>query len=200
MRRRVAPPFALVVAARHHPSTHQGERPHGDVAVGRGEERLGHGQAHGPDVVEGRVRRPEGFVVGCRSGHGATVGQAAGRCGSPAGRATDAEEVGFEPTVSFPTHDFQSCRFGRSRTPPEAAGRQQRRGYRLWCVVRCSVRRPGPAQRPPVNRVRAGRQQLSAGQVVCRSKPGRRTDHRGGATAARFDQAIPAALDARPRR
>ena len=29
-----------------------------------------------------------------------------------------AEEVGFEPTVSFPTHDFQSCRFGRSRTPP----------------------------------------------------------------------------------
>ena len=29
-----------------------------------------------------------------------------------------AERVGFEPTVSFPTHDFQSCRFGRSRTPP----------------------------------------------------------------------------------
>src|ERR1700738_4948509 len=27
-----------------------------------------------------------------------------------------AERVGFEPTVSFPTHDFQSCRFGRSRT------------------------------------------------------------------------------------
>ena len=31
-----------------------------------------------------------------------------------------AERVGFEPTVSFPTHDFQSCRFGRSRTPPAA--------------------------------------------------------------------------------
>ena len=31
---------------------------------------------------------------------------------------TLAERVGFEPTVSFPTHDFQSCRFGRSRTPP----------------------------------------------------------------------------------
>ena len=30
----------------------------------------------------------------------------------------DAEEVGFEPTVGCPTHDFQSCRFGRSRTPP----------------------------------------------------------------------------------
>ena len=29
-----------------------------------------------------------------------------------------AEEVGFEPTVGCPTHDFQSCRFGRSRTPP----------------------------------------------------------------------------------
>jgi hypothetical protein len=30
-----------------------------------------------------------------------------------------AEEVGFEPTVGCPTHDFQSWRFGRSRTPPE---------------------------------------------------------------------------------
>jgi hypothetical protein len=29
-----------------------------------------------------------------------------------------AEEVGFEPTEGFPSHDFQSCRFGRSRTPP----------------------------------------------------------------------------------
>ena len=29
-----------------------------------------------------------------------------------------AEGVGFEPTVSFPTHAFQACRFGRSRTPP----------------------------------------------------------------------------------
>src|SRR6478609_12010809 len=31
---------------------------------------------------------------------------------------TLAERVGFEPTVSFPTHAFQACRFGRSRTPP----------------------------------------------------------------------------------
>ena len=30
-----------------------------------------------------------------------------------------AEEVGFEPTEGFPSHDFQSCRFGRSRTPPD---------------------------------------------------------------------------------
>ena len=29
-----------------------------------------------------------------------------------------AEEVRFEPTEGFPSHDFQSCRFGRSRTPP----------------------------------------------------------------------------------
>ncbi len=29
-----------------------------------------------------------------------------------------AEGVGFEPTVSFPTHAFQACRFGRSRNPP----------------------------------------------------------------------------------
>src|SRR5680860_844733 len=30
-----------------------------------------------------------------------------------------AEGVGFEPTVSCPTHAFQACRFGRSRIPPE---------------------------------------------------------------------------------
>ncbi len=29
------------------------------------------------------------------------------------------EEVGFEPTDPFRSHDFQSCRFGRSRTPPK---------------------------------------------------------------------------------
>src|ERR1043166_6859121 len=43
-------------------------------------------------------------------------------CGIDNGRA---EGVGFEPTVSCPTHAFQACRFGRSRTPP---GR--RRWYR----------------------------------------------------------------------
>ena len=31
---------------------------------------------------------------------------------------TLAEGEGFEPSVSFPTHAFQACRFGRSRTPP----------------------------------------------------------------------------------
>ena len=65
-----------------------------------------------------------------------------------------------------------------------------RRPRRLWiggwgggltCVStsrRCWVRWPGPAQRPLVNRVRVGRQQLSAGKGVCRSQPGRRTEHR----------------------
>ncbi len=41
-----------------------------------------------------------------------------------------AEEVGFEPTVGCPTHDFQSCRFGRSRTPPSRAKR-----YRVHSVA-----------------------------------------------------------------
>ena len=45
------------------------------------------------------------------------------------GPASSAETVGFEPTVSFPTHDFQSCRFGRSRTSPDVpdAGETVRR-------------------------------------------------------------------------
>ena len=29
-----------------------------------------------------------------------------------------AEGVGFEPTDGCPSHAFQACRFGRSRTPP----------------------------------------------------------------------------------
>ena len=29
-----------------------------------------------------------------------------------------AEGVGFEPTEGCPSHAFQACRFGRSRTPP----------------------------------------------------------------------------------
>ena len=32
----------------------------------------------------------------------------------------NAEEVGFEPTDPCRSHDFQSCRFGRSRTPPRS--------------------------------------------------------------------------------
>ena len=45
------------------------------------------------------------------------------RFSSPPGSARPltpgmAEGVGFEPTVSCPTHAFQACRFGRSRIPP----------------------------------------------------------------------------------
>ena len=32
--------------------------------------------------------------------------------------AVTAEGVGFEPTEGCPSHAFQACRFGRSRTPP----------------------------------------------------------------------------------
>ena len=38
--------------------------------------------------------------------------------GNSFGMPWAAEEVGFEPTVPCRTHDFQSCRIGRSRTPP----------------------------------------------------------------------------------
>ena len=34
-------------------------------------------------------------------------------------KTSTAEEVGFEPTDPCRSHDFQSCRFGRSRTPPK---------------------------------------------------------------------------------
>ena len=57
-----------------------------------------------------------------------------------------------------------------------------------WTVSpsRCWVRWPGPAQRPLVNRVRVGRQQLSAGMAGCRSQPGRRTELRGEADDRRI--------------
>src|SRR5580704_10732623 len=97
-----------------------------------------------------------------------------------------AEAVGFEPTVAFTTHDFQSCRFGRSRTPPGLQPGQATRGHSppisplTWsdALRRRWVRWPGPAQRPLVNRVRVGRQQLSAGMAGCRSQPGHRTERR----------------------
>ena len=63
-----------------------------------------------------------------------------------------AERVGFEPTVSFPTHDFQSCRFGRSRTPPalrQASLNQPHAGTgtpAAWCRARRSALRNGAPQ------------------------------------------------------
>ncbi len=109
-----------------------------------------------------------------------------------------AEGVGFEPTVSCPTHAFQACRFGRSRIPPGNGDRRwpryapsadrARRGARGALYLKSTYgelnplprfgpphdrsrtwrRGSGPAQRDPANRVRSGRKQLSAECPVCR--------------------------------
>ena len=103
--------------------------------------------------------------------------------GEPSG--TRAEGVGFEPTVGCPTHAFQACRFGRSRIPPGTPDPSRRHepaavgavaprtGQAIVYAARDRRWRPGPVQLQPVNRVRAGRQQLSAEPVVCRRQPGR---------------------------
>ena len=49
-----------------------------------------------------------------------------------------AEEKGFEPLVPFSTHDFQSCTFGHSVTPPGLGLRPARSGP-AWAYVRCSL-------------------------------------------------------------
>ena len=61
-----------------------------------------------------------------------------------------AEGVGFEPTVSCPTHAFQACRFGRSRTPPGTVdvtssplGRLIALRVRWWLARAGRVRRDG---------------------------------------------------------
>jgi len=69
------------------------------VAMARCKGRLGKCQAHGRCVTH------------IPNANGSAWGEA---------EAELAEAVGFEPTVGCPTHDFQSCRFGRSRTPPRA--------------------------------------------------------------------------------
>ena len=58
-----------------------------------------------------------------------------------------AEGVGFEPTVSCPTHAFQACRFGRSRTPPEP---QDRSGGVRSGPLAAHGRRPGGTQALPL--------------------------------------------------
>ena len=47
----------------------------------------------------------------------------------------NAEEVGFEPTDPCRSHDFQSCRFGRSRTPPTSLRRLSLHLLALSCAV-----------------------------------------------------------------
>ena len=80
-----------------------------------------------------------------------------------------AEGVGFEPTEACTSHAFQACPFGRSGNPPGTPWC----GYRLKRIAwidrsRFGVWRSGPVQQASVNRVRAGRQQLSAEPLVCR--------------------------------
>jgi hypothetical protein len=59
-----------------------------------------------------------------------------------------AERVGFEPTVSFPTHDFQSCRFGRSRTPPYLLSNVPNAGPRLRGSDRARYAEPDRSDAP----------------------------------------------------
>ena len=73
------------------------------------------------DGADGHVTVRHGVVrLGQGDVHGGGVAEGS--------RKHMAEAVGFEPTVAFTTHDFQSCRFGRSRTPPEAQPGQATRG------------------------------------------------------------------------
>ena len=158
---RVAPAFPLVVGPGHDPAVDHRHRPHRDVAVVDRGPGLVEGDGHGRVVV---VQRNDSFS----GGHDEpTIGEEDG-----SGRAGDArivfllaEGVGFEPTRGCPLHALQACRIGRSRTPPCANN-----GIVTGEVPgRRSTQRLGPAQRNPVNRVRAGRQQLSAAGPVCRS-------------------------------
>jgi hypothetical protein len=81
-----------------------------------------------------------------------------------------AETVGFEPTVSFPTHDFQSCRFGRSRTSPTPRADQEftpgRPRPRQATPALCA-RPPGSGRcRPPG---RSGKGSARSGSPWCTS-------------------------------
>ena len=78
------------------------------------------------------------------------------------------------------SHAFQACPFGRSGNPPggtRGAG-SGREGYRVSFSARSGVWWSGPVQQASVNRVRAGRQQLSAEPLVCRRSPGRHSRER----------------------
>ena len=55
--------------------------------------------------------------------------------GEPLSRTYMAEEVGFEPTDPCRSHDFQSCRFGRSRTPPRRIRLVPRQATFAWSRV-----------------------------------------------------------------
>ena len=59
-----------------------------------------------------------------------------------AGASLPAEGEGFEPSVSFPTHAFQACRFGRSRTPPGVSHARRRVGDGSGRALLLSARGP----------------------------------------------------------
>ena len=82
-----------------------------------------------------------------------------------------AEGVGFEPTVGMTHTRFPSVPI-RPLSHPSLGG-VPGAAHAIVCRARDRRWRPGPVQPQPVNRVRAGRQQLSAEPVVCRRPPGR---------------------------
>ena len=85
-----------------------------------------------------------------------------------------AEGVGFEPTVTVKPHTrsrrAESSALASLQEPTGAGIRALR--VSLPCT-RSGVWRSGPVRSEPVNRVRAGRQQLSAEPPRCRRSPGR---------------------------
>jgi hypothetical protein len=120
----------------------------------------GHGHRRSPADLWHVRRGPS--ATSCADFGGQVGGQLAvrGPAGPSAGTprtsltsTSTAERVGFEPTVGCPTHDFQSCRFGRSRTPP----RRLAPPARVVCCRVSGVSCGGRALRNGaiVNRVRA---------------------------------------------
>jgi site-specific DNA recombinase len=109
--------------------------PFGAISEITGQE-LGHAQGPDGQEVHGNEldqkpqghrnqTEPEGNPIGQIDRHKGrstrritktNTAQKSGRCSNV---TILAEEVGFEPTVSCPTHTFQACRFGRFRTPPD---------------------------------------------------------------------------------
>src|SRR5919201_374218 len=92
-------------------------------------------EGHAREEISDRLSRGIGSSpragVGSASEQPAVERQALARRAAPQSETIrTAEGVGFEPTVGCPTHAFQACRFGRSRTPPGS-----RSGYRGGSLV-----------------------------------------------------------------
>jgi len=104
-----------------------------------------------------------------------------------------AEAVGFEPRLlsqhTFPIVPIRPLSHRlRKRQPGQASPRALPAIRPLtWQKLPPLLGAGGRVLRngPLVNRVRAGRQQLSAGMAVCRSQPGHRTEQRVAVRAPR---------------